>query len=354
MVKSANGKTTIGRVKSNRVSIVRDAEGYDTLVVACSPDEPVFAGWAYNDYIDKRLVIERGGLNVPTMRTEGVFMIRYPEPGRNMMHLTAFSGEVFLDRRIVAYYAGTAYTNKTADADDMMKAVVRENLGATATVTTRALSDLTVDADAGLGPSLTRAFCRQNVLSVIQGIQENSRAAGSEVFWRMYPNGDGWRFATMLGQLGTDRRELGMHLSEANENIIITSAGFDASEEVNSMYAGGQGRNELRLIGTASDTSRIALSPYNLREAFYSAAMETTQAGVDDAAEQELSKRRAKRVLAGTITERMNFRYGIEWDFGDKMRVEHGGQTYDVIVRKVKIDITDRGENITAFVEVEE
>ena len=354
IVKSADGGTTIGRVKYNRVAMVRNAEGYDTLLVSCSPDEPVFKGWGYDDFIDKRLVIERAGANVPTMRTEGVFMVRYPDFKRNMLTVAAFSGEELVDRRIVAYNAGTAYTDKTDYADDMMKAVIRENLGTLATVTTRAISDLTVDADLSLGPSLTRAFCRQNVLQVLQGIQENSRAAGSEVFWRMHPNGNGWRFATYLNRLGSDRRTLGMVLSEANENFIVSSVGFDASEEVTYMYAGGQGTEEQRYIGTATDTARVGLTPYNLREAFYSAAMEKTQAGVDDAAEQELSKRRARRVFAGTVQERNNFRYGIEWDFGDTLRAEHMGMTYDVMVRKVLIDITDRGESITANVEVEE
>src|SRR5574343_782046 len=45
-----------------------------------------------------------------------------------------------LGSRIVAYPAGSAQAAKTDYADDMMKAIVRENLGSTATDTTRDLT----------------------------------------------------------------------------------------------------------------------------------------------------------------------------------------------------------------------
>ena len=118
------------------------------------------------------------------------------------------------------------------------------------------------------------------------------------------------------------------------------------------MYAGGSGQRENRWIGTASDTARMALSRYNRREAWYDTTQDDTQAAVDDAAAQELARRRARRIFAGEIKEKSSYRYGVEWDFGDLLRAEHAGQTYDVMVRKVRIDIVPSGEIITARVEV--
>src|SRR5688572_17251100 len=65
------------------------------------------------------------------------FLIRRVQRRRGSTTITALCCNSLLDRRIVAYAAGTAYAEKTDFADDMIKALVRENLGSAATDSAR-------------------------------------------------------------------------------------------------------------------------------------------------------------------------------------------------------------------------
>ena len=53
----------------------------------------------------------------------------YERNNEKMVTLTAYDHIYTLDNAIIAYYANSAYASKTAEADDMMKEMVRENLG---------------------------------------------------------------------------------------------------------------------------------------------------------------------------------------------------------------------------------
>lgn len=345
--------TIIGNLAFDNLSLVHDAEGYDVMVVQGKIDQEVIKGWSFDNFIDKRLILERAGVNVPTLRTESTCFVRFPLYGHDTFSIRAYGPEYILSGRIVAYAAASAQASKTDNIDDMMKSIVVQNLGASATDTTRIISGITVAADLAAGISTSKDFAHRNVLTILKDLQEQSRNLGTEIFFRMTQNGTGWIFTTHAIRLGADRRGLGLNLSEDNENFILDSVGEDASEEISYQYAGGAGTEATRLIGTASDSARIAISPYNRREGFYNNSQAKTQASADSEAQQELGKHRPMHYFSGSIQERNNWRYGVEWDFGDILRAEHLGHTYDVMVRKVQIDITPDGETISARVEVE-
>ena len=345
--------TIIGDVSFDELGVVKSVEGPDVMLVTCKIDQPVFNLMSFDDYLDKRLILERAGVNVANLRTESTCFIRKVTFSRDTFTMRAYGPEYILDSRIVAYPADSTQSSKTNHIDDLMKEIVLENLGASASDAARIISGLTVEADQSACSSISKDFAHDNVLNALMNLQEQSRNVGTEIFFRMIKNGTGWIFKTYPSRIGADRRGLGLNLSEVNENFIVESVGIEASEEITYMYAGGAGVEAARLIGTASDTTRIALSPYNRREAFYSASLAQTQASIDSSAQQELNRRRAARIFAGEIQERESWRYGVEWDFGDILQAEHLGQTYDVMVRNVMITIQPGGEFISARVEVE-
>ena len=345
--------TQLGALQFDALSIVRNVETFDTIVLTANPQLPLISGTSYDSFIDRRIVVERAGVDVPSMRTEGVYFIRQVIATRNSIQFVGYSAEEMLSRRIVAYSAGSTDATATLPADDLMKFVVTQNLG-TGAAAARQLPGLTVQANTSQGSSINRSFAHDNVMGVLDGIREYTRNAGSEIFYRMQNNGSGgWTFRTYYQLVGLDRTVSSLNLAEENENFILDGVGFDATDEVTFMYVGGAGVEGTRFIGTATDAQRVGISAYNRREAFYNASQEKTQAGADDVAEQELSRRRARRLFSGTIIERSNYRYGIEWDFGDLLIAENNGRGYTVMVRKVQIDIDDTGERITARVEVE-
>ena len=345
--------TQLGALQFDALSIVRNVETFDTIVLTANPQLPLISGTSYDSFIDRRIVVERAGVDVPSMRTEGVYFIRQVIATRNSIQFVGYSAEEMLSRRIVAYSAGSTDATATLPADDLMKFVVTQNLG-TGAAAARQLPGLTVQANTSQGSSINRSFAHDNVMGVLDGIREYTRNAGSEIFYRMQNNGSGgWTFRTYYQLVGLDRTVSSLNLAEENENFVLDGVGFDATDEVTYMYVGGAGVEGTRFIGTATDPGRVGISAYNRREAFYNASQEKTQAGADDVAEQELSRRRARRLFSGTIIERSNYRYGIEWDFGDLLIAENNGRGYTVMVRKVQIDIDDTGERITARVEVE-
>lgn len=345
--------TSLGALRFDALSIVRNVETFDTVVLTANPKLPLISGTSYDSFIDRRIVIERAGVDVPSMRTEGVYFIRQVIATRNSIQFVGHSAEEMLSRRIVAYAAGSTDATATLPADDLMKFIVTQNLGSGAAAA-RQLSGLAVQPNTSQGTTINRSFAHDNVLGVLDGIREYTREAGNEIFYRMQNNGSGgWTFRTFAGIVGLDRTVSSLNLAEENENFVLDGVGFDATDEVTYMYVGGAGTEATRLIGTATDPGRVGLSAYNRREAFYNASQEKTQAGADDVAEQELSRRRARRIFSGTIVERPNYRYSIEWDFGDLLTAENNGRGYTVMVRKVQIDIDDTGERITARVEVE-
>ena len=75
--------------------------------------------------------------------------------------LSARGAASLLERRIVKYTAGSAEASKTANADNMMRAIVRENFGSGAGSGRDWSSYLTVEADTSLAPSVSKSFARQ-------------------------------------------------------------------------------------------------------------------------------------------------------------------------------------------------
>ena len=81
----------------------------------------------------------------------------YRDGDEKLIDLVALDANWLLDTRIVAYDAGTSQADMTDNADDMIKAVVKDNLGTDA-VTARQVSELSIQGDLGDGQSISKAF----------------------------------------------------------------------------------------------------------------------------------------------------------------------------------------------------
>jgi hypothetical protein len=275
---------------------------------------------------------------------------------------TTISGSDFnelISRRIVAYAAGTAYADKTDQADDMLKALAYENLGAGATDTTRTQSGFTDAADLAAGVSVTKAFAWRNMLRVFNDITAASATGGTDVYWWVDydPETQATLLQTKTGYPGQDRTE-GSTNSPAIfgvewGNLSAPSLELDYTEEITHAYAGGQGEGSDRVTGTASDTTRSGRSIFGRREAFADARMCTTAAGVTDAADSLLHEGRARLRFRGALLDSPQARYGVDWNFGDQVTITYRGYQFSAIVKTVEISINAMGrEFVSAGVEV--
>ena len=195
---------------------------------------------------------------------------------QEMLQLTAYDHIYTLDNAIIAYYANSTYTAKAAEADDMMKELVYENLGAgcveydstTATDTPRIMAGLTIQGDNTLAPSINKKFAWERLKTNLDEICLDIRQQGYWLGYDMVRTARGTvEFRTYYGQRGNDYTGTNRKvLSTDFDNLINPVLAFNAEYERNYAYVTGAGLEDDREIVEVSDTDRINTSRWNRRE----------------------------------------------------------------------------------------
>ena len=301
------------------------------------------------------------------MQLESVFFVRditYEEDikGNDIIILAGPDANDLLDRRIVAYYAGSSQSSKTDNADDMMKEIILENFGSSA-LAPRDITDLnfTIAGDISAAPSITKGFSWRNVLKVLQDIAYISEENGTNLYFDVVPkvissSEIGFEFQTFTNQRGQDRTydsNNPIMFSKEWGNLSEPILRYDYTREANFIYAGGQGEGDYRELAEASDDARIGTSVWNRREKFADARNEATSDGVANKAEEVLRENVPLKRFTGKLLDTPQARYGVNWFFGDKVEISYRDIQFQGIVRALRIKMDKEGnEIITAKVEV--
>lgn len=281
--------------------------------------------------------------------------------GNDMMVWSGPDQLDILQQRIVAYAAGTAQAYKTGYGGDLLRALVRENLGSSAG-TGRVSNYIEVGADTGTGVSMTKGFAWQNLLSAMQEVCEASRQGGTELYFDLEPytlwDVMYWRLVVNEGQPGADRTESSgvqpVVFGKEYGNLVNPWLKYDYRESASVVYAAGQGEQSDRVLVTATDTGRLNSSVWGRRELFVDARNEAATAGVTAKAQAALAQARPYVRFAGTLLDTPQSRYGLDWQYGDRVTCTYQGLQFDGMVRAVEFAIGGDGqEEIRARVEVE-
>jgi len=308
--------------------------------------------------LDGMIEIWRSPYTAGSLRLETVGFMRYfsfEENSEGIQSITVGGPDQvdLLERRIVAYAASSSQARKTDVLDDMMKAIVRENLGSLSTDTSRNLSALnfSVEGDRTLGPSSTRAFSWKNVLQTLQELSELSIELENPIYFDVVPviispTRIGFQFRTYQNQRGVDRTLADDPLLFGVESggLLEPSLSYDYRAEANYIYSGGQGSGSDRTVVEASDTARIGASPWNRRESFADARNENSEAGVTAVSQGKLEEAKPFVRFAGTLKDTPHLRFGLDWDLGDLIPVSHMGRQFNVQVTAVKFEINAEGD----------
>jgi hypothetical protein len=240
-----------------------------------------------------------------------------------------------LDRRIIAYAAGSSYAQKSAaPADDQIKAFWAENAGASIVSADRdgleTQADISayvsVQANLGQGASVAKAAARRKLLNVAQELAEASTTAGTYLTFEIYaPTESTLELRTYTTQRGVDRRA-----STASPVILREQAGvlenaeltIDWHDEKTFVVAGGQGEGTQRLIATAIDTTRIGVSPFGRIETFADMSNVNDSASLQDDADSTLRYGRPVITFTGDLVETPALTRGIHFDMGDMLTAE--------------------------------
>ena len=273
-----------------------------------------------------------------------------------------------LRRRHVIAYAGSAQASKSAvAADDMMKEVVTQSIAdgvaPLPAAGTRVWSNLSIQADLGAGPTITKSFPFDKLLTVsgngvLPVLAKAAREAGTEVFFDIVPNvvtgsSISFQFQTFTGQPGRDVTSR-VIFDQQRGNMRDPKLEYDYSDEENYIYAAGQGEQANRNVQQVYDAARYSASQWARCEGFADARNQGSDNGVREAGRAQLEEGRPKIRASATPVDTAGTRFGRDWDFGYKVRWRYRNVEFDTIIRAVTISVDANGEEtIQARLEAE-
>lgn len=297
----------------------------------------------------------------PYLDNGAIFFIRYLDFGPTSIFVRAYHATNLLDRRIIAYSAGSTYTTKGPDfADDLIKEFTNQQMLAGIVGADRdgvetyadVSAYLTKQVDLSQGASIAKSGARRRLLDVATDLAQASATAGTYLTFELYaPTERTLELRTYATQRGVDRRAgtaSPVILSQLRGNLIDAHLVIDYTESASFIVAGGQGEEALRLIGTAFDSTRAANSPFGRIERFRDAANVSTQAAVDDESDTQLRQARPLILFTGELVETPALTRGIDFDLGDIVTAEQGNQQYDVRLDVIREMITASGRRVAA------
>lgn len=284
---------------------------------------------------------------------------RQYQDGRESIVMAGPDYNDMLRRRRIAYAATTAQARKVDQADDMMKALVRENLGALAPVgrnmTARGFA---VQADVSAGTIVRGDFAYEGLLDTLQKAADGSRSTpATQAFFGIVPLNSGWdmEFRTNVPQWGQDHTYPGgahgpVIFALERGNMANPKLEWDRRDEVTVIYAGGRGEDLARPVINVADPVREGESPLNRCEGFESVDAPTTLELIDGA-NAKLDEGRGKRQFNFDVVEVPSTVYGLHWGFGDLVTAVYVGEQWDLHVAAVEVSIQNRVETMKPIFE---
>lgn len=261
-----------------------------------------------------------------------------------------------LDSRIIAYSAGSTEAAKSDYADDVIKELVNENMGSSATTARQLTTYLTVEGDQSLAQTIDRAFAWRNVLDVCQDLALESEIKGTRLYFgvdAIIGNGIELTFKTRINQWGSDRSLEGSTptvFGETFGNLEGYVETYNYRAHYNAIYVGGQGLGDDRLVVEVDDTTALARNPFARRERFAPRTAELSSTALTGAGQRELKKYAYKNIFSGSLMDTPATQFNFNWFWGDKVAVIQNKRTLNGNIDAVTISYREGTERVSALV----
>ncbi len=294
--------------------------------------------WRRNTFVDLDWYIEwEGFARSPVRQTFVDGDKSYTSYASSYLHL--------MTRRRILYFSGTDFSGKTDAGETVMKSYADENAGPGANNANRqrdgVFFGLSIEGNAGLGPTWTGRRAWDNLLDVLKDISFDVSidfdvvGIGAATF----------EFRTYLGQRGADRTVTGLvpttGLNGAGNVPIIFSLTFDnmavpsfseqRTGEVTIAVALGRGEGSERNVQIVESADRLN-SPWNDIEDTRNASQETTDAGLVATANSLLVEKGKNENFSFEVIQLLAQYYGKDYTWGDLVTAR-----YDEIERNKKL-----------------
>lgn len=268
-----------------------------------------------------------------------------------------------LSRHVVAYKNETVYAEKTIvngnndEADNLMKAFVRENYGNLAVDTTRDLSDyFIVEEDKSLGQIVEKSASYQEVFGVLTALANDSAERGTKLYFDLMPDAsDKLIFRVFKNKLGQDRTSGSgaAHFGPQFNNLTDILVEWDYTDEYTVVYVGGMGEGAARLVEEETDPTRILKSPFGRRETFLDVNDVDVATVLEEEGKSHLWKHTPRLRLNATAVDTPALQFGRNYFYGDLVKVSVDNFAFSCLVdafsvnyeaQKEQLDVRLRGE----------
>lgn len=278
----------------------------------------------------------------PALDGQAVFLIRTWVYTEETTTVTAYHVNDLLRRRIIAYYAGTSYSDKAAvAAGNQIKAFASQNLGSGIVSADRIGSDTQADLSAFLalqanlsdGASIAAQDAYTNLYDLVRDIADASTQAGTYLAAEIVaPTETTLELRTYAGQRGVDHRAGSASpviLSQATGSLANCRLTVDRSQEVTAAICAGSGEGTARITAESVDSTRMGESPFNRVEVFGDYTNISDATTLQDKADALVRAGRPRIEFTADVVETDGATRGIQYDYGDLVTAEFRGQQYD-------------------------
>jgi hypothetical protein len=311
---------------------------------------------------DGRIGVWRSiGGGAPYLDGNAIYLIETLTYTTSKTFVRAYHANTLLTRRIIAYAAGSTYTDKAATAaDDLIKTFVNENMLAGIVGADRDGAETQADVSAYLtkqanftqGQTIAKAAARRILMDVARELAEASTTAGTYLTFEIVaPTESTLELRTYATVRGVDHRASTTDpviLSESRGNLENVELTIDYHEEATFTIAGGSGEKAERLIATQLDTTRMGISPFGRKERFIDMSNTDTTAALQDEADAGLWAARPTITFTGNLIETPATTRGIHFDLGDMLTAEdpRTAQQFDVRLDVIHETIDESGRTV--------
>lgn len=260
--------------------------------------------------------------------------------------------------RYALFARRTTQTRKSGPADDVIKAIVREQ-AASPTDTNRQLP-ISVAPDTSQAPTISKSFAWRPVLDVIQEIAADSTEDSTYLAFDIINAGStAYEFRTFVDQRGIDRRfpngVVPLLIGPEYGNVGQVTVRREWSGEVTAVTVLGPGQGARRQNTTVVNDARSNRSPWRYREYVISSNESDTVAERRAEARAALRAGRPFVSIEARLLSTQNSLYGRDWNWGDYLSLQSGfGFTIDSRVDAVQVSVTRDREQIDAVLRGEQ
>jgi hypothetical protein len=318
-------------------------------------------GWTDFDLFkpDSRIAVYRSIAGEPLkLVAETIFIVvgrkRIREKKQKYLVITAKDANLILERHIIAYNSGTTEAQKTDQIDDMMKEIVRENIGADCVEPARTIDEVTIASNTSTAPSISKSFSRKNLLQTLQELAQASYSTGTYLAFDLIAyDVNSFEFRTYPNVRGVDKRYEGNVqpvIIDADLNLGDLELDENYESNINFIYVGGQGEGAERTVTEREESTRN-YSNIGRVEKFIDARNANTGALLTAEALTALRNYRPRISFKAEFIQTKNLLFGRDINFGDYLPVQVDQSTIiDCRLDAFKLEIDGNGQETVTII----